>query len=120
MRGYLEAEELGDIGVKGTAQIGSPQLALLSKRIRLDAFVFYDAGRISVTDPLPGQDSNSALRSWGAGIDLYAFDHVSGSLTWAYPLLSASTCERCRDRREIREPLAALRRFIFITTDPER
>ena len=94
VRGYLEAEELGDIGVKGTAQIGSPQLALLSKRIRLDAFVFYDAGRISVTDPLPGQDSNSALRSWGAGIDLYAFDHVSGSLTWAYPLLSASRTER--------------------------
>lgn len=90
VRGYLEAEELGDIAVKATAQFGSPQLKLRADKVRLDAFMFYDFGRVSTIDALPNEPSNAELRSAGAGFNLNAFDHLTGVLTWAYPLVDAT------------------------------
>ncbi|MEJ1964399.1 MAG: ShlB/FhaC/HecB family hemolysin secretion/activation protein [Gammaproteobacteria bacterium] len=90
VRGYLEAEELGDIGFRSSLELGTPSLNLFAKNLTLDGFVFYDIGRVSTIDPLPGEASNSALRSWGAGFNLFGFDHVSGTLQWAKPLLDAT------------------------------
>ncbi len=90
VRGYLEAEELGDLGVKATAQFGSPQLKLRSGQLRMDAFVFYDFGRVSTIEALANEPSNVELRSTGAGFNLNAFDHLTGALTWAYPLVDAA------------------------------
>lgn len=90
VRGYLEAEELGDIGVHSTVQFGSPNLPLLAERLQFTAFVFFDGARVSAIDPLPGEPSNVALRSWGAGFNFAAPWGFAGSLTWADPLLDAS------------------------------
>ncbi|MEP7242112.1 MAG: ShlB/FhaC/HecB family hemolysin secretion/activation protein, partial [Gammaproteobacteria bacterium] len=90
VRGYLEAEELADTGVKAGVQLGTPQWALFGGSFRADAFTFYDIGRIGVVDSLPGEPSNISLRSWGAGLNLSAFDHITGTLTWAYPLADGS------------------------------
>ena len=86
VRGYLEAEELGDIGFRSSVELGSPQLNLFEKRLSLDGFLFYDIGRVSTIDPLEGEAANTALSSWGAGVNLFGFDHVSGTLEWARPL----------------------------------
>ena len=90
VRGYLEAEELGDIGVRSSVELGTPSLNLLEKRLTFDGFVFFDIGRVSTLNPLPSEDSSSALRSWGAGFNVFAFDHFSGTLQWARPLWSAN------------------------------
>jgi hemolysin activation/secretion protein len=94
VRGYLEAEELGDIGFRSTAQLNSPTLQLLAHRLRLTAFTFYDLGRVSTISPLPGEPANIFLRSAGVGLDLAAFDHLTGSFTWADPLVPASRTGR--------------------------
>ncbi len=90
VRGYLEAEELGDIGFRTGVELGSPTLGFFEKRLLLDGFLFYDIGRVSTLDPLPNQDGtvspNAALSSWGAGINLFGFDHLSGTLQWARPI----------------------------------
>jgi hemolysin activation/secretion protein len=91
VRGYLEAEELADKGIKTTVQLGSPQWHLFAKRVLADAFVFYDYGKIGVIEALPGEPSTTSLRSWGAGLDLVTYDHLSGSVTWAYPLTDGSS-----------------------------
>ena len=85
-RGYLEAEDLGDMGIRASAQFGSPQLKAFAGKLRLDGFLFYDFARVSTIDSLPGELANAELRSLGSGINLVAFDSVTGALIWAYPL----------------------------------
>jgi hemolysin activation/secretion protein len=90
VRGYLEAEELGDMGFAATAQLVSPSWRPFISWAQLSGFVFYDGGRVNSIDSLPGQPTSSALRSWGAGIEIEMLGHVNGALTWADPLLSGS------------------------------
>ena len=98
-RGYLEAEDLGDIGIRASAQFGSPQLKPFSGRVRLDAYVFYDYARASTIDSLPGEPANVQLSSFGSGINLVAFDTVTGALIWAYPLLEGPAGTRAHVAR---------------------
>jgi hemolysin activation/secretion protein len=83
VRGYLEAEELVDTGIKGTAQIFSPPWKYHGRNLG-DVFVFYDAGRGRVIDALPGQPAFMEMRSFGAGLDLLPGEKLTGSLSWAY------------------------------------
>jgi hemolysin activation/secretion protein len=94
VRGYLEAEEFGDKGIKGTVQLGSPQWRLWSGAVTADMFAFFDDGHLTFLAPLPGQPGQPGqptyadLRSVGAGIDLLVTRHFTGSVTWAYPLVT--------------------------------
>ncbi len=58
VRGYLESEELGDTGLKATLQLGTPMLRLGRGAFTSDGFVFYDFGRISTIESLPGEPTN--------------------------------------------------------------
>jgi len=87
VRGYLEAEALGDSVLRGSFQFGAPSLALYGGRLRLDEFLFYDVARAFTVDPLAGQPGHVDLRSWGAGLRFDALSHLYGSLTWADPLV---------------------------------
>jgi hemolysin activation/secretion protein len=86
VRGYLEAEVLGDSGVKGTVQLQSPPLMRHGATLGA-AFLFFDAGNSHTIDALPGQPEATELRSAGAGLELLPGQRVSGSLTWADPLV---------------------------------
>jgi hemolysin activation/secretion protein len=90
VRGYLEAEVLADTGIKTTFQLGSPQLKFFAGQVHSDAFVFYDFGRIGVINPLKDEPGNVSLSAAGAGFNFSVFDHLSGVLTWAYPLANGS------------------------------
>jgi len=90
VRGYLEAEELGDSGARAAFQFGLPPLNLASGAIHLNEFLFYDLAHTYVLDALPGQAFTSDLRSWGAGVKIDAFGHFDGTLTWADPLQTGS------------------------------
>jgi hemolysin activation/secretion protein len=89
VRGYLEAEELVDSGIKGTAQLISPPWRH-GDRTLVDLYVFYDAGRGRVYAALAGQLSVIELRSYGAGLDLLPGQKLTGSLSWARVIDSAS------------------------------
>ena len=89
VRGYLEAEVLGDNGVCGTVELRSPSLIGKSgdeaKEWRF--YVFADGGYLGLIDPLPEQDSTFALASVGAGTRVH-FRHLNGSVDAAVPFIS--------------------------------
>jgi hemolysin activation/secretion protein len=97
VRGYLEAEELGDEAVKGTVQAQTPTWSWRARQL-LNAFWFYDEGRTHVLATLAGEPEYVALRSWGAGANLLPNYWFTGTLTWAYPLTSG-TYTRAHDGR---------------------
>jgi hemolysin activation/secretion protein len=88
VRGYLEAEEINDIGIKGGLQIESPAWKLGLADSSLGGFVFYDAGVVSAVGPLlPDEVRRTDLSSVGLGIALVSPNHFDSFLTWAYPLV---------------------------------
>jgi hemolysin activation/secretion protein len=89
VRGYLEAEELVDKGIKGTLQLISPGLHR-HELIIVDAYGFFDVGRGSIFDALPGETASARLRSWGFGVDILPGQKFTASATWAKALDSAS------------------------------
>jgi hemolysin activation/secretion protein len=89
VRGFLEAEDLVDAGVKETIQVISPPLRR-GGRVIGDLFGFFDAGKGRVFDALPGQPGDVRARSWGVGLDLLPGAKITGSLSWAEALDTAS------------------------------
>jgi len=91
VRGYLESEVLGDEGLKETLQLFSPGWRA-HDRVLGDAFAFFDAGRTWIIDPLACEPSGTGLhvRSVGGGFDLLPGQKVTGSLTYARALDSAT------------------------------
>jgi hemolysin activation/secretion protein len=91
VRGYLESEVLGDQGVKETIQLISPGWHV-GERMLGDAFGFFDAGRTWIIDSLACEPSGSGLhlRSVGGGVDILPGQKITGSLTWAKALDSAT------------------------------
>ncbi len=90
VRGYLEAEELGDNAVVGTVEFRSPSLLwwLPTKENEWRVYVFGDAAYLSLRSPLPEQESRFKLASYGFGSRLRLADHLNGSLDLALPLIS--------------------------------
>lgn len=91
VRGYLESEVLGDQGIKETVQLFSPSWHL-HERVLGDAFAFFDSGRTWVIDSLACEPSGSGLhlRSVGGGFDVLPGQKLTGSLTYARALDSAT------------------------------
>jgi len=90
VRGYLEAADISDIGVKASLQMYAPALRFGVDKVQLRAFAFFDAALVSAIDPLPDEPRSSDLRSVGLGFNTTVFQLVDGSLVWAYPLVSSS------------------------------
>ena len=89
VRGYLESEELGDKAIKETLQLNSPSLHRHGLALG-DVYVFFDAGRMWVIDPLSSEPAGANLRSWGVGFDLLPLQKLTGSFTYARTLSAAS------------------------------
>lgn len=95
VRGYREAEQLGDIGFKSSAELAYAPIDLFAQRAQAGVFVFYDFGRMSRLRPLRDrrtgelvETADQTFRSAGAGVEFSAFGFLSGSLIWAYPLVN--------------------------------
>ena len=87
VRGYLEAETLGDSGLAGTIEVHSPHLGAFAGATLspLYGFVFVDGGVATLVDPLPAQRGNVTLWSTGAGIRLESPSGFTGSVDYALP-----------------------------------
>jgi hemolysin activation/secretion protein len=90
VRGYLEAETLGDNGVFGTVEMRTPNFlsSLGAEANEWRFYVFADGGYLNLVDPLPEQDATFALASLGGGARIRLQNHLNGSVDLAVPLIS--------------------------------
>jgi hemolysin activation/secretion protein len=93
VRGYLEAESLGDRAIKGTVQLDSPTWRWKSGAFAT-MFVYFDAGRDDVIDALSNEPATARLRSAGGGLMLWPGRPITGTVTWADPLVDGPRTHR--------------------------
>lgn len=95
VRGYLEAEALGDYGYSSSVELRGPSVPEYFADTRLARvltdfrpLVFVDAGNVRLRGPFSDNSSrrSSFLSSYGAGVSIQLVDHITGSLFWAMPL----------------------------------
>jgi hemolysin activation/secretion protein len=100
VRGYLEAETLGDSGVAGTLEVHGPDFGRFTKPVltQLYLFGFVDAGVTTLLDPLPGQEYHVNLWSTGAGLSLAGPGGLAGTLDYAIPQRSGIRTPRHHGR----------------------
>jgi len=102
VRGYLEAERLGDFGAGASVELYTPQL-VKGRRIQdLRLFGFYDAASLRVEDPLPDQDSLFRLSSAGAGLRFTGFGGLQAEVDWARVLRDGANVLEGEDRVHFR------------------
>jgi hemolysin activation/secretion protein len=86
VRGYLEAERLGDLGAALSLELYSPPLVSGERVPDLRLFGFMDAASLRVEDPLPEQDASFRLGSAGAGLRFGGFGGMTAEIDWARAL----------------------------------
>lgn len=93
VRGYLEAERLGDDGISASVELRTPLLdaysASLLKEWRVAAF--YDSAALWLEAPLSGEQSRFGLASAGIGTRFSLLDVVNAALDLAFPLVDGTT-----------------------------
>lgn len=95
VRGYLEAEEVGDNGLFGTLEFRSPSFfAWFGEKMKDSEFIVYtflEGGVLTIRDPLPEQKTHFEFASFGFGSRMTLFDYLNGSVDIGWPLISTST-----------------------------
>lgn len=106
VRGYLEAEVLGDVAVKSSLELASPTWKTGSASAQV--FGFFDFGRMERLNPLRQQDPKTGellgflepphvqLESAGVGAEFSLWGFISADLAWAYPLQDAPGADGTR------------------------
>jgi hemolysin activation/secretion protein len=97
VRGYLEAEVLGDRALKGTVQLQSPAWNWRAQPFA-DAFLFFDDAVSDTLDASAGDALRVHPRSLGIGADLVPWKHITSSLVWARPLVTAGSTHEGESR----------------------
>jgi len=95
VRGYLQAERLGDYGAVGNIEVRSPDFGSRLAR-GIDEFyllAFYDAAALGLHEALPGQDDYFELFSAGLGFRLAVREDLRASFDWAWPLLDSTNVQ---------------------------
>jgi hemolysin activation/secretion protein len=112
VRGYFESETLGDNGAAGTVELRSPDIgAWLQGNLKDETgqgparytafnetrvFTFVDGGVANIHHPLPEQQANFNLASYGFGARFKSFEFFNGMVAVAMPLLN-QTYTRAHD-----------------------
>jgi hemolysin activation/secretion protein len=104
VRGYLEAEELGDMGASGSLELRTPSWAAPfgTAARQAYAYVFYDAGIVELIDPLPQQALREHLLSWGLGLRLVDYHGLDAGVDWAMPRVSTANTVAGHGRADFR------------------
>jgi hemolysin activation/secretion protein len=104
VRGYLEAEQAGDLGAQGTFEVRSPSFAGIGKPV-LDEWrvhAFADGAWLAVRNPLPDQARAGRLVGVGGGTRFKMFGRVSGAAEIGVPLTSGQFTRRFHPRLHFR------------------
>lgn len=86
IRGYLEAERLGDYGAIGTIEFRTRSFGKdIAPQINdLHFLTFLDGGMLWLNQPLPGERSSFRLASAGIGARFSVFDTLNGAADIAF------------------------------------
>jgi hemolysin activation/secretion protein len=84
VRGYMEAEQAGDDGTRGTLELRGPQWGECSIN-DLHGLAFVDAAHLRVRSPLPAQQASSNLSSFGMGLRAQSSDGWNLRLDVGFP-----------------------------------
>lgn len=98
VRGYPESTALGDYGVFGGLEARTGWVLPGSAAVSGSAFLFVDGGVARLNEPLPGQEAETSLASWGAGLRFSVLRHADFGLDWARALRSNGAVEDGDDR----------------------
>jgi len=100
VRGYLEANQLGDYGAYGTLELRQIALSQLLHVPPGAAYVlvFTDGAAVNSFDNLQGQISRQELASWGAGFRISSWHGLDLTLEWAHALRASSPVSLGEDR----------------------
>lgn len=104
VRGYLEAERVGDTAVYGTVELRSPPLVEpgTSRIDEFTTFGFIDAATVRVLRPLPQQEHKFDLLSAGLGLKLRAWNALTGTLVAGVPFTDGIETRRHEPRITVR------------------
>lgn len=95
VRGYHQTQQLGDDGVAYSAEIYTPNLRRAEwdwmQQWRLLAFA--EAAKLWIHRPLSGTPKGYSLASFGTGMRVQLFKHLSSELDWSYPLIRSDTVD---------------------------
>lgn len=95
VRGYHEAEVLGDDGISGSIEWQTPRL--FKGVSAMDDFrftVFADGAHVRVQDPLPGERGHFTLAGAGVGHRFRYWKNLHGSVAVAWPFEPQGRVER--------------------------
>jgi hemolysin activation/secretion protein len=95
VRGYHQTQQLGDDGVAFSTELYTPSLRdpdwEWMQQWRFLAFA--EGAQLWVHKPLKGTPSAYSLASFGAGMRMQLFKHLSSEFDWSYPLLRSDTID---------------------------
>ena len=88
VRGYLEAERLGDYGAHATFEVRTPSFGQdISSKINDWHFItFVDGAALAIQNPLPEEQHAFAMLGTGVGMRITMFDFLNGAFDVAYPI----------------------------------
>jgi hemolysin activation/secretion protein len=102
VRGYLEAERLGDLGANLSLELHSPSLVKSDHISDLHFLGFIDAASLRIEDALPGQESVNRLESAGVGFRFEGYHGLKADLDWARVLRDGAHVLEGEDRVHFR------------------
>ncbi len=104
VRGYLEAERIGDYGARSTLELRSPSFgAHISPSINeWRVIAFADSAALWLRNPLAGEAPSYTLMGVGVGTRLIAFDDFNAGFDVAFPLLRGTVSKADRVRVHFR------------------
>jgi len=108
VRGYDEYEIVADGGILASVQYEfdlvrhgravEPETVRNKDLKKLAPLGFFDFGRSSIEDHVPGERSNQTLASVGSGMVIEIGNNFSGALYYGYPLKATATTRRGKGR----------------------
>lgn len=95
VRGYLEAETLGDYGYSAGIELHGPSIAPAIGLARGPAslndvrfLAFADAASLQIHAPLPEQDDRFSIASFGGGLSFSLYSFLNGAVLFARPIIN--------------------------------
>jgi hemolysin activation/secretion protein len=89
VRGYQESELSGDNALHGSIELNFPGLENLPgllKKIKFTSYMFFDAARLWIKNPLPGEERHQNISGTGAGIRGEILDNFEYTLEGSFAL----------------------------------
>ncbi|NJD06409.1 MAG: ShlB/FhaC/HecB family hemolysin secretion/activation protein, partial [Methylococcaceae bacterium] len=102
VRGYHQAQQLGDHGVNVSVELYTPAWRRDGLPDSLRALAFVDWGYLWVVQHQRGTAGHFHLASAGVGLRAQILRHLAGELDWSYPLVRQGTVDPGQQRVDFR------------------